>query len=126
MRQVRWSFRPRKLPNPVRRPSIMGGMAQVITVQIQTEQGTLEAGPILWERPPLPGVDDTRFACLRFVDPYGDTVFNQLQIPVVLQDLRLLATTPLGKDQLSQIRGIEARIEAYVQNPHFYLRFIGD
>ena len=86
----------------------MGGMAQVITVQIQTEQGTLEAGPILWERPPLPGVDDTRFACLRFVDPYGDTVFNQLQIPVVLQDLRLLATTPLGKDQLSQIRGIEA------------------
>ncbi len=26
-------------------------------------------------------------ACLRFIDPYGDTVFNQLQIPVLIREL---------------------------------------
>jgi hypothetical protein len=101
-------------------------MSQVITVQIQSELGEVVAGPIFWECPPLPGVNDGRFPCLRFVDPYGDTIFNQLQIPIVLQDLRLLAATALEQDQVSQIRNVEELIEPYAQNAHFYLKLIGD
>ncbi len=26
-------------------------------------------------------------ACFRFIDPYGDTVFNSLQLPVLLEEL---------------------------------------
>lgn len=34
----------------------------------------------------LPHPDDTSFACLRFVDPYGDTTFNNLQIPLLIEE----------------------------------------
>ena len=36
----------------------------------------------------LPGLEDT--VCLRFVDPYGDTVFNRSQIPVFISELESL------------------------------------
>ena len=36
----------------------------------------------------LPGLDSR--VCLRFIDPYGDTVFNQLQIPHLLAELEAL------------------------------------
>lgn len=26
-------------------------------------------------------------SCVRFIDPYGDTLFNQLQLPVLTQEL---------------------------------------
>ena len=36
----------------------------------------------------LPGLENT--VCLRFVDPYGDTVFNRSQIPVFISELESL------------------------------------
>ena len=27
--------------------------------------------------------------CLRFIDPYGDTIFNHLQLPLLLEELEL-------------------------------------
>jgi hypothetical protein len=30
--------------------------------------------------------------CLRFIDPYGDTIFNQRQIPVLVQELEASLT----------------------------------
>jgi hypothetical protein len=35
----------------------------------------------------FPHVDDAHFVSLRFIDPYGDTLFNRLQVPVVLEEL---------------------------------------
>jgi hypothetical protein len=29
-------------------------------------------------------------ACLRFIDPYGDTVFNQKQIPILIDEIQAL------------------------------------
>jgi hypothetical protein len=34
----------------------------------------------------LPSYDDESFQCLRFVDPYGDTIFNVVQMPTLLRD----------------------------------------
>lgn len=31
----------------------------------------------------LPDHDDSSFICLRFIDWYGDTLFNTLQLPLV-------------------------------------------
>ena len=36
----------------------------------------------------LPGIENTR--CLRFIDHYGDTVFNRYQIPVLISELESL------------------------------------
>jgi hypothetical protein len=44
--------------------------------------------------------DLTRTTCLRFIDPYGDTMFNQLQIPILIDELQSI----LKKVQDNQIR----------------------
>jgi hypothetical protein len=54
----------------------------------------------------LPPFDARDFHCLRFVDPAGDTVFNQAQIEEVVRELeRLLA------------KRHEPRVEAHLLEP---------
>ena len=61
-----------------------------ISVRIEDENGQ-PAGELLDPRNhlgrllSLPECADT--VCLRFIDPYGDTVFNQLQLPCLIADL---------------------------------------
>jgi hypothetical protein len=57
----------------------------------------------------LAGQEDT--ACLRFIDLYGDTVFNQLQIPVLIREFESArdmvtdkAVTGLGQRALEDAR----------------------
>jgi hypothetical protein len=38
----------------------------------------------------LLAIADTDGRCLAFIDPYGDTTFNQLQLPVLLAELASL------------------------------------
>ena len=35
----------------------------------------------------LPPFEDEGSYCLRFIDPYGDTVFNSLQMPIFIKEL---------------------------------------
>jgi hypothetical protein len=44
-------------------------------------------------------VDADSTACLRFIDPYGDTVFNSLQIPVLEVEVKARLST-LGSGRL--------------------------
>jgi hypothetical protein len=65
-----------------------------IDAKIQTEQGecvaTLGDPHMRMNRLlSFAFVDST--VCLRFIDPYGDTVFNRLQIPVLQDELQMLA-----------------------------------
>ena len=99
---------------------------QSISAVVQDEDGQVLAGPVFWNSPSLPGAHDTRFPCLRFVDPYGDTTFNQVQLPVLLADLRLLLESSLTNEEVADIRGMQGMIEPYVNNPHSYVKFIGD
>ena len=70
--------------------------------------------------------DLTKTTCLQFVDLYGDTVFNQLQIPTLIEELEWF----LG---LSQEPSTRAQITRYWQlakrscgKTHTYLKFMGD
>ena len=65
--------------------------------------------------------------CLSFIDPYGDTVFNALQLPVLKAELLAvvagIAPTPE--------RAVLARLADFVdvamsRQPHAYLKFVGD
>lgn len=56
-----------------------------IDAKLQTEDGRIlqevfDPEDILQRLLPF---NDESSSCLRFVDPYGDTTFNQLQIPVL-------------------------------------------
>jgi hypothetical protein len=74
----------------------------------------------------LPNPADTTFCCLRFIDPYGDTVFNHLQAVALLEEwdrLRPSFTQHNAAPLWSDIRKLIAHC---AEEPHAYLRFVGD
>ncbi|HWY75442.1 MAG TPA: hypothetical protein VN281_07490 [Verrucomicrobiae bacterium] len=76
----------------------------------------------------LPQVGATGFTCLGFVDPAGDTVFNQAQITQFVSELERL---------LSERHAYEPRVRTHLQavlefvrqaigQAHTYIKFYGD
>ena len=94
-----------------------------ITVRLETERGDELAtvgGDGTIEDLAARAADES-FTCWRFVDPYGDTVFNAAQAVVVLEELdRLVAA---GGSETPGLRSLAERCRDEV---HLYLRFVGD
>src|SRR4051812_19754930 len=73
----------------------------------------------------LPGAEDSEFQCLRFIDMYGDTIFNRLQVRQVGVEWEKLAkgaqeaAAPLFDE-------VSALIRRCATEPHTYLKFFGD
>jgi len=71
-------------------------------------------------------VDLAGTMCLRFLDPYGDTTFNQLQIPVLkaeIEDVMSGEEAPQVREHLRQILDLVGKAAGQV---HTYLKFVGD
>ena len=68
----------------------------------------------------------TDSVCLRFVQPWGDAVFNQLQIPVLLSELRGELRNPLAPEVRAQLEKVAGLVERAVGQSHVYVKFIGD
>lgn len=64
--------------------------------------------------------------CLRFIDPYGDTIFNQGQIRVLEAELRSLPAQALNLQAEVHRKEILAVIESARGKVHTYLKFVGD
>jgi hypothetical protein len=63
---------------------------------------------------------------LAFIDPYGNTVFNRLQMGQFLTEWEVVlerAFTPEDKMLVAQVKVLAERCQAGV---HQYLRFVGD
>ena len=68
----------------------------------------------------------TESLCLRFVEPWGDAVFNQTQLPFLLAELRSevrLATDEKFREHLQQVVTL---VESAQDQTHVYVKFIGD
>jgi hypothetical protein len=74
----------------------------------------------------LPPLADTSYQCLRFVDWYGDTVFNQLQMDTFLSELARLAEAATHPEELALLAGIRALAEECQRGVHLFVKFIGD
>jgi hypothetical protein len=71
-------------------------------------------------------VGDQSFPLFQYIDPYGNVVFNPLQMPQLLGELELLlnrATDQESRLLLARVR--ELAIQCRDSN-HLYLRFVGD
>jgi hypothetical protein len=64
--------------------------------------------------------------CLRFVDPYGDTYFNQLQLPMLLRELEAAVRACRDPEVLAHGEKLLALAASAVDEVHTYVRFIGD
>lgn len=74
----------------------------------------------------LRSADLSKTLCARFIDPYGNAVFNQTQIPILLHELRNLCHSishEEAKDHLTQVVSLVARAQG---ETHTYIKFIGD
>lgn len=64
--------------------------------------------------------------CLQYMDPYGDTIFNSLQLPRFLDEWKMvmeLAVAQEDKDLASSVQRLALLAEEEI---HMYLRFVGD
>jgi hypothetical protein len=71
-------------------------------------------------------IGDPRFPMLRYIDPYGNTIFNGEQMYPLLEEINRLAeevSSEEGKGLLAQIRELAIHCR---DHPHEFLRFIGD
>jgi hypothetical protein len=71
-------------------------------------------------------LEDPRYPVLRYVDPYGNTILNCLQMYPLLEELERLAaecSSDDGKEILGQVRELAIYCR---DHPHTFLRFIGD
>jgi hypothetical protein len=64
--------------------------------------------------------------CLRFIDPYGDTTFNQVQIPVLVTEIQTLVDQAVDPEIRSTLRNLLAYLSSARDRPHVYVRFLGD
>jgi hypothetical protein len=67
----------------------------------------------------------TTTTCLRFIDPYGDLVVNQLQLPVLIAELQEMSR---GTRDFALKKHIAKLVQFLKESEgvHVYVRFIGD
>ena len=100
-----------------------------INVRTETEDGEKLSE---WEDPRgltkalLPAASDSAFCCLRFVDRFGDAVFNQLQIPVLISELRRQVDRIKTSETRDHAEAVLRLVEGAEGKVHTYVRFIGD
>jgi hypothetical protein len=63
--------------------------------------------------------------CLRFIDRYGDTVFNQLQIPALIDEIEQLYASIKDRPTLKQIERMLTLMRKSKEDLT-YLKFVGD
>jgi hypothetical protein len=81
----------------------------------------------------IPEVIDERFTCWRFIDPFGETVFNHLQMPILRREIAMLrpAVNPkprpphaIDRDHILDL--IEDLAATRTGTVHRYLRFVAE
>jgi|ERR1041384_1691443 hypothetical protein len=97
-----------------------------IDIEWQDEKGRLLAryeGPAL-TRAVVERADPTS-VCLRFIDPYGNAVFNQHQLPTLIQEFESLGSRTRD-GQREVIDALVPFLRGACEKVHTYVKFIGD
>jgi hypothetical protein len=74
----------------------------------------------------LPRSPGGRFSQLPYIDPYGDTTFNRLQMEPLLAEWILLPRDGLNPPDAAVLDAIERLAARCRDEVHLYLKFVGD
>jgi hypothetical protein len=66
------------------------------------------------------------YPCLRYIDPYGDTTFNQLQMPQLLADLQRMLPSCTTSETRQHVEAMIDLVRKATGEVHTYIRFYGD
>ena len=64
--------------------------------------------------------------CLRFIDPYGDTTFNQCQIPILIEELQSLVPKSKDAQARENVGSLINFVRKAHEQVHTYIKFVGD
>jgi hypothetical protein len=64
--------------------------------------------------------------CLRFVDAYGDAVFNQAQLPVLIDELQDEVPFLQAENDRTHIEKVIELVRGAIGSTHTYIAFLGD
>jgi hypothetical protein len=64
--------------------------------------------------------------CIRFIDAYGDAVFNQAQLPVLIAELQAEVTLQDDPKDRAHIEKVIELVQGAVGHVHTYIAFLGD
>jgi hypothetical protein len=71
-------------------------------------------------------ISDPSFPLLQYIDPYGNVIFNGMQMPEVRKELELLVEKSSSDEQKTVLRRIHDLAVRCQDHPHKFLRFRGD
>ena len=74
----------------------------------------------------LPDADDTSSVCLRFIDWYGDTTFNYLQMEAFIVEWDGLYRSDLSSEETELLDNVRELAVRCREGRHAYLKFYGD
>ncbi len=74
----------------------------------------------------LPDATDRSYEVIRFIDRYGHTLFNGVQIPYLLEDLKKLVALTQDNDTLLMLQRVRELAMRCEKEPHLYIRVLGD
>lgn len=100
-----------------------------LRVELRTEKGEVlalageHAGAIPGD---LPDFENDDFPMIKFIDRYGNTVFNGPQMEAVVPELRRLRERARNDVQARVVDGVIELAETCANEVHPYLVFVGD
>jgi hypothetical protein len=74
----------------------------------------------------LPRYDDNASNCMRFIDPYGDTTFNTLQMPILINELKQSIEKTSNQEAKEHGKKLLEMAKKVSEEAHLYLKFYGD
>jgi len=100
-----------------------------LTIYLEGERGQVQASaedPTNILHRILPSPEDSSFILLRFIDWYGDTVFNRLQMPTFIREWEQVIKKTNDETELALLRQVREMAERCGSQVHMYLKFDGD
>jgi hypothetical protein len=102
-----------------------------LTIRLETEDGQCVAElddihNLLLRRANALARERQHLELARFIDPYGDTVFNKLQLPSFIRDLELILAKENDAGERSLLSEIGALAKRGANESGLYLKFVGD
>jgi hypothetical protein len=100
-----------------------------LNITLETEDGEIveEIGdPTNLLHRLLPSHDDSSYQCVRFIDWYGDTVFNRLQMGTFLDEWEQIDSMAQTAEEKELVARVESLAQRCLNEHHLYLKFYGD
>ena len=69
---------------------------------------------------------DVSYPMLGFIDPYGNTLFNGLQMRLFIPEWDRVMRNATDKADVEFLSKVRQMAERCMKNPHIFLRFVGD